>query len=143
MEAEDATERATAAERQVKAQSEELSNLKIKLNSERARHAETAEQSRALTHLAAQLRLKNEKLERTSEKNTQETRQLRKRVVTSEEDLLTQTARVDALTKICQALEAQVREMTLKSGGGAGDATQLDIADRWRKEAYKVFTGSH
>jgi len=138
MGAEDAAERAIAAERQAKLQSEELSNLKIALNAERARHAETAEQSRALTHLAAQLRLKNERLERSSEKYSQEARQLRKRVATSDEELLTQTARVDALTKICQALEAQVRQITLeRRNGAAGDAAELDIADRWRKEAYK------
>ena len=49
-----------------------------KLNSERARHADTAEQSRALTHLAAQLRLKNEKLEKSNDKSALEVKQLKK-----------------------------------------------------------------
>ena len=50
--------------RQQLRQSEENSaQLKIRLNEERARHAETADQSRALTHLAAQLRTKTEKYE--------------------------------------------------------------------------------
>ena len=63
MAAEDAAEEA-AKLRQLLRQSEETcSQLKIGLNSERARHAETADQARALTHVAAQLRSKTEKYE--------------------------------------------------------------------------------
>jgi len=102
MEAEDAIEARDESDRQLKALSEECSNLKIKLNSERARHADTAEQSRALTHLAAQLRLKNEKLDKLNDKSSLEVKQLKKRAVSAESELITQTARVDALTKICQ-----------------------------------------
>ena len=54
----------------------------------------------------------------------------------AEEDLVTQTSRVDALTKICQALEAQVRDLTLKADSKSGPS--IDIADKWRQEAYKV-----
>ena len=54
----------------------------------------------------------------------------------AEEDLVTQTSRVDALTKICQALEAQVRDLTLKADPKSGPS--IDIADKWRQEAYKV-----
>ena len=39
--------------------------MKNSLNDERARHAGTADQARALTHVAAQLRAKSEKLENT------------------------------------------------------------------------------
>ena len=76
--AEDANEARDRLEKQMKQLSDEISGLKIKLNSERARHAETAEQSRALTHLAAQLRSKNEKIEKVSEKQQTEIKILRK-----------------------------------------------------------------
>ena len=48
---------------QLRQSEENCAQLKIRLNEERARHAETADQSRALTHLAAQLRAKTEKYE--------------------------------------------------------------------------------
>jgi len=135
MEAGDALEARDRSERQLKTVTDECSNLKIKLNSERARHAETAEQSRALTHLAAQMRSKNEKLEKVNDKQSTEIKMLRKRATMAEEDLVTQTSRVDALTKICQALEAQVRDLTLKADPKSGPS--IDIADKWRQEAYK------
>ena len=78
MEAGDAIEARDRIERQMKSVTDECSNLKIKLNSERARHAETAEQSRALTHLAAQMRSKNEKLEKVNDKQSTEIKMLRK-----------------------------------------------------------------
>ena len=82
--AEDANEARDRLEKQMKQLSDEISGLKIKLNSERARHAETAEQSRALTHLAAQLRSKNEKIEKVSEKQQTEIKILRKVLFQSE-----------------------------------------------------------
>merc|ERR1711953_62089 len=132
--AEDANEARDRLERQMKQLSDEISGLKIKLNSERARHAETAEQSRALTHLAAQLRSKNEKIEKVSEKQQTEIKILRKRAETADDDLILQTSRVDALTKICDALEQQVREAAIKNGC---PPNKTDIAARWRQEAYK------
>jgi len=132
--AEDANEARDHIEKQMKQLNDEISGLKIKLNSERARHAETAEQSRALTHLAAQLRSKNEKIEKVSEKQQTEIKILRKRAETSDDDLILQTSRVDALTKICDALEQQVREAAIKNGC---PPNKTDIAARWRNEAYK------
>jgi len=49
--------------------------------------------------------------------------------------LILQTSRVDALTKICDALEQQVREAAIKNGC---PPNKTDIAARWRQEAYKV-----
>ena len=49
--------------------------------------------------------------------------------------MVTQTSRVDALTKICQALESQLRQMALEKGCTEAKA---DIAAKWRQEAYKV-----
>lgn len=131
---EDANQARENLEKQVKQMNDEISNLKIKLNSERARHAETAEQSRALTHLAAQLRSKNEKIEKVTEKQHTEIKILRKRAETADGDLILQTSRVDALTKICDALEQQVREIATKNGC---PPKQTDIAAKWRQEAYK------
>ena len=52
-----------------------------------------------------------------------------------EEKLKLQDARVDALARICSALEQQVRDTALAQG-----ATQQnsDIAATWRQKAYKV-----
>ena len=60
--------------------SDEISGLKIKLNSERARHAETAEQSRALTHLAAQLRSKTETIDKVSLRENRQSHSLPRRL---------------------------------------------------------------
>ena len=49
--------------------------------------------------------------------------------------MILQTSRVDALTKICDALEQQVREAAIKNGC---PPNKTDIAARWRQEAYKV-----
>ena len=57
------------------------------------------------------------------------------RAETADDDLILQTSRVDALTKICDALEQQVRETAIKNGC---PPNKTDIAARWRQEAYKV-----
>lgn len=132
--AEDAIEAKEKIEKKLKLSNEECSQLKINLNAERERHAQTAEESRALSHLAAQLRSKSEKIEKVNERQNTELKLLKKRAETAEQDMVTQTSRVDALTKICQALESQLRQMALEKGCTEAKA---DIAAKWRQEAYK------
>jgi len=110
-------------------------NLKIKLRNEISSHAQTVDQSRAVTTLAQHLRSQNEAYEnellgmrRGLSAVQNENRELR-------EKLAKQDSRVDALARICKGLEVQLREVVVKS---EGNLSQLDVAAQWRNHAYKA-----
>jgi len=135
IEAQDARAEADHLQKLLRQSEENATESRIRLNEERARHAETADQARALTHVAAQLRSKTEKYEGIITNQTKTIKKLQTSNKDIEEKLKLQDARVDALARICAALEQQVRDAALAQG-----ATQenIDVAAVWRQKAYKV-----
>ncbi|CAG5111486.1 Oidioi.mRNA.OKI2018_I69.chr2.g5790.t1.cds [Oikopleura dioica] len=133
-----AAEAHNEVERFKKLLSEEVSckeKLQMKLRSEISSHAQTVDQSRAISTLAQQQRAKNDEYQLKIEHLTVALGEMQKQNKEINEKLNMQNARVDALARICKGLETQLREVTVRH---EGNLPQLDIAAQWRNHAYKA-----